>query len=130
MKNSNTKKFTKLKNSNVDKILKLKLFPLVWPLEYQMVTKAYLLSNICDSCDKRDNSEGCDNSDSSDSSGDSDPKLFFTKKLFSSKTFNCTKKNFFSSSQETFFEEKNHQKILKLQLWGNSKTQNVMKLKI
>ena len=65
-----------------------------WPLEYQLVTKTYLPSNLCDSSDSSnssdssDSSNSCDSSDSSESSDSSDScdssdqKLFFTKNFF------------------------------------------------
>ena len=56
------------------------------PLEYQIVTKTYLPSNLCDSSDGSDSSnssDSCDSSDSSDisdSSDSSDQKKICTKK--------------------------------------------------
>ena len=43
-----------------------------WPLDYQIVTKIYLLSNLCDSSDSWDSSDSSDSSNSSDSSEGSD----------------------------------------------------------
>ena len=55
------------------------------PLEYQMATKTYLPSNLCDSSDGSDNSDSCDGSDNSyscDSSDSSDQKTLCTNKPF------------------------------------------------
>ena len=69
----------------------------LWPLEYQIVKKTYLPSNLCtisdssDNCDSSDNSDNSDNSDSSESydssdgSNGSDQKNFFLYSLH--KTF-------------------------------------------
>ena len=46
-------------------------------LEYQMVTKTYISSNLCDSSDS---SDSCDSSDSSDNSDSSDSS--YKKKTF------------------------------------------------
>ena len=71
-----------------------------WPLEYQMVTKTYLPSNLCDSSDgndssyrsdnidrsdrsdSNDSSDSCDSSDSSDSTDSSDSGDRSDKKKF------------------------------------------------
>ena len=47
-------------------------------LEYQMVTKTYISSNLCDSSDS---SDSCDSSDISDNSDSSDSS-YKKKKLF------------------------------------------------
>ena len=64
-----------------------------WHLEYQMVTKTYLHSNLCDSSDSsyscdsidssysRENSDSSDSSDSCDSCESSDQKTLYAKKL-------------------------------------------------
>ena len=58
------------------------------PLDYQMVTKTYLPSNLCDSSDGSDNSDSsdscdsCESSDNSKSSDSSDQKTFCTKIIF------------------------------------------------
>ena len=69
-----------------------------WPLEYQIVTKTYLPSNLSDYSESSDSSESSESSDSSecrDSSDKSDKKNFFLKKLiFPPKTFCFHKKNF------------------------------------
>ena len=52
-----------------------------------MVTKTYLPSTLWDSSDSSDSSDTCNSSDISDSSDSSDQKTFFTKTLFSQKTF-------------------------------------------
>ena len=101
-----------------------------WPLEYQMVTKTYITSNLCDSSNS---SDSCDNSDSSDSSDRSDSS---DQKVVSPKTF-FTKKNIFSCHNSFFSQQKkpiltknlNCDETQKLKLWWNSKTQILMKLK-
>ena len=71
------------------------------PLEYQMVTKTYLPSNVYDnsdgsdssySSDSNDSNGSCDRSDSSDSGDRSDQNTFFPTKIFSSPFY---KNNFF-----------------------------------
>ena len=63
-----------------------------WPLEYQMVTKTYLPSNLCDSSDSSDSSGSCDSSDSSDSSDTSERSDTFATKKMREKNILC---NFF-----------------------------------
>ena len=64
----------------------LETFVKKWPLEYQMVTKTYLPSNLFDGSDGSDSSdssysnESSDSSDSNDSSDSSDKQSCFTKK--------------------------------------------------
>ena len=66
------------------------------PLEYQMVAKTYLPSNLSDYSESSDSSESSESSDSSecrDSSDKSDGKKLFLKKLiFPQKTFCFHKK--------------------------------------
>ena len=47
------------------------MFVKKWPLEYQMVTKTYLPSNLCDISDGSNSGDSNDSSDSSTSSGSS-----------------------------------------------------------
>ena len=54
---------------------------------YQMVTKTYLPSYLCDSSDVSDRSDSSDSSDSSNSGDSSDHKTLFTKTIFHKKTF-------------------------------------------
>ena len=65
------------------------------PLEYQIVTKTYLPSNICDSSDSSDSRDISDISDSSVSCDSSAKNNFFTKNLFFH-TQKITQKNLFS----------------------------------
>ena len=48
------------------------MFVKLWPLEYQMVTKTHLHSNLCDSSDSRESNDSIDSCDSSDGSDSSD----------------------------------------------------------
>ena len=122
-----------------------------WPLEYQIVTKTYLPSNLCDSSDGSDSSnrsDSCDSSDTSDISDSSDSSD--QKKICQKKTFFLTKQLYFNnknilqiffSSQKKVVHQKTHNsncdeirnsncvETQKLKLWWNSKTQTVMKLK-
>ena len=59
---------------------------MLWPLEYQIVTKTYIPFNLCDSsdsndsgdsCDSNYSSDSCDSSDTSDSNDSSDWIFFF-----------------------------------------------------
>ena len=56
-----------------------------WPLEYQMVNKTYLSSNLCDSSDSSDSSDSCYSSDSSDQKSFSAKK----KKIMNLKNLIC-----------------------------------------
>ena len=71
------------------------------PVEYQMVTKTYLPSYLCNSSDSSDSSDSCYSSDSSESSYNSDSsdsrdssnqKNLFTKLLFFHQKFFFTTK--------------------------------------
>ena len=97
-------------------VCRLVTFVKKWALEYQIVTKIYIPSNLChssDSSDSSDSSNSCDSfdsSDSSDSSNSSDSsesstevtvvtkKHLFTKNLFFT--------NFFFFSQIFLFKKK------------------------
>ena len=63
------------------------------PLQYKLVTKTYIPSNLCDSSDSNDSSDSCYSSDSSDSSDNSDSN----DQKISPNNFFHNKKTFFSS---------------------------------
>ena len=60
----------------------------MWSLVYQMVTKSYKRSYLCDSRDGSDSSDSSDSSeisDSNDSCDSSDQKTLFTKTIIHTK---------------------------------------------
>ena len=78
-----------------------------------MVTKTYILSNLCDSSVSSESTDSCDSSDRSDSSDSSDSSNSSDQKKLS------TKKTpfFFKFYKKKITKKKFHQKILKLNLW-------------
>ena len=111
------------------------MFVKKWPLEYQMVTNTYLLSNLCDSSDTSDTSDSCDSSDSSDSADSSmfssdlktfctnnTKKNFFLNKFYLKKTFLLTTKNLncewtFKNQIVMKLQKSNYDQAQKLNLW-------------
>ena len=85
-----------------------------WPLEYQIVTKTYLPSNLCDSSDSSDT---CNSSDSSYRKKNFNNKTFFLQ--FFLKQQNLTKNQIVMKLKNS-----NCDKTLKLQLWWNSQNSN------
>ena len=81
------------------------------PFEYQMVTKTYLPSNLCDS------------SDSSDSSNSNNQKKI-SEKLFSPKYFFSSKIIFFFT-EKTCFCKKKSQILIKLKYSNCDETQKL-----
>ena len=78
------------------------MFVKEWPLEYKMVTKTYIPSNLCDSSDSSDSFDSSDCSDSSDSSESSN-----SSDSSEQKKIVCPKKHFFL---QYFLTEKNFSK--------------------
>ena len=115
-----------------------------WRLEYQIVTKTHLPSNLCDSSgssDSCDSSDSSDSSDSIDSSGSSDSSdssdsidrrktffFFFTKTYF----FFSIKRIYPKKSTPIAMKinNSNYYEIYKLKLWQNSITKMVTTQKL
>ena len=84
------------------------------PMEYQMITKTYLPSYLCDSSDGSDGSDSSKSSDTSDSSASGECRdqttfinFFLTKKISQKKTLLATQLFF-----NNYFEKKNVIKTL------------------